>query len=376
VGADKLATNQGIPARMAGIKRSHSEFEDYLSQSSPTPSLGTGDGLAELYRGGWGLDQGSQYNYQHYKLDNRTLAIELGEGQDATPHGEKWQRGDGLIELSDLVNEPDNFATCWKQEGVPEPEAPKSKRVCRNRRSEGQKTAGAAGEKVTKIFSPKEHSSISTPQSAEATGGDDPEQRAERMVRLVRNAMPQVDAAQMDAWITYLWTEYGLVGQVKRDAVTKIILMNRLLLELHRAGLVQLVPLDEVERAGRFCRALRKHRRFDMPSEQCLAFNLAFRVLQATHEAWPARGRDAKGTKGMTQALSAVGLGPPRKGQHKRKAEGQRGPEETDPQMEFDEKTGKYTVIASKRDGLYFREYEYCAARQDQNKRHLFCRGL
>jgi len=270
------------------------------------------------------------------------------------------------------VNEPDYFATCWKQENVPELEAPKSKRVCRNRRSEGQKTAGAVGEKVTKIFSPKGYSSISTPQSAEATGGDDPKQRAECMVRLVRNAMPQVDAAQVDAWITYLWTEYGLVGQVKGDAVTKLILMNSLLLELHRAGLVRLVPLDEVERAGRFRRALRKHRRFDMPREQCLTFNLAFRVLQSTHEAWPARGRVAKGTKGMTQALSAVGLGPPRLGQHKRKAEGQRGPEDTDPQMEFNEKAGKYTMIKGRRDGLYFREYEYCADRQNQNTKHLF----
>jgi hypothetical protein len=43
--------------------------------------------------------------------------------------------------------------------------------------------------------------------------------------------------------------------------------------------------------------------------------------------------------------------------------------------MEFKEKTGKYTVIEGQRDGLYYREYEYCAARQDRNKRHLLLPG-
>ena len=129
----------------------------------------------------------------------------------------------------------------------------------------------------------------------------------------------------------------------------------------------ELLP-DEVQ-TGFVKRMLRPGRIFTVHDP--LAFNCILRELQ---RAWCAT---ARGTKGMSEMLDIVGLGPP-KGAHAHKVylDKHRGPASTDPDKVHPDGPAEYSRTKRSResdlsgkketretDGLYFRRYEYDAAR-------------
>jgi hypothetical protein len=95
-----------------------------------------------------------------------------------------------------------------------------------------------------------------------------------------------------------------------------------------------------------------------------LAFNLILRQLQRHHPSWPIRGANARGTKGITDALDYVGLGPGLhvRGQRVTTDPSLRGLRDTDPQVRHPDgpRTSRPTGNRQREtDGLYYREYTF-----------------
>ncbi|KAJ1469085.1 hypothetical protein T484DRAFT_1982930 [Baffinella frigidus] len=120
---------------------------------------------------------------------------------------------------------------------------------------------------------------------------------------------------------------------------------------------------DELE-SGIVTRVLRPGRSLNVPDP--LTLDLACRELQRAHPTYPRRrGEPPHGTKGMTEALDVVGFGPPKDARAWGVINGDhRGPASTDPDKVHPDGTktdGSSYPLA--KDGLYFRRYEFCAAR-------------
>lgn len=122
---------------------------------------------------------------------------------------------------------------------------------------------------------------------------------------------------------------------------------------------------DELIPGSGVTRMLRPGRCFKVNDP--LAFNLVFRALQRSHISWPTRGRTARGTKGITDALDHVGLGP---GTNVRswnvKAYNLRGPSSTDPNLVHPDglqPLRRDGTSYRQTDGLYYREYMFSLRR-------------
>jgi hypothetical protein len=169
-------------------------------------------------------------------------------------------------------------------------------------------------------------------------------------------------------WSDYLCKQYGVISGSKkprRGAVCKIILMERVLRALsgvpcqdtrivEKSALVQpdIIPGEE----HGVTRFLRPGRNFTVNDP--LAFNKTFRALQASHPSWP-RVRPSDGTKGITQPLSALGLGPIDSAPWDVRSLHLRGPEDTDPEKIWCAKKQWWVSVNGKRDGLYYHRYEF-----------------
>jgi len=194
---------------------------------------------------------------------------------------------------------------------------------------------------------------------------------ASGVVQHVARVTPDDEAA----WSAYVEHAYGGVlgcSGARRQPVRKLALIDRLLHELRREGVVVLEEALDVEEAESGVQdMIRPGRAWNVPPGRCLEFNTAFRALQATHLDWPRNRAAITETKGITQPLSALGMGPPENvGPWTGRQAGLRGPAETDPEKQWDE--GRQRFVASKRDGLYFTRYEFSWARARKNAKHVF----
>jgi hypothetical protein len=194
---------------------------------------------------------------------------------------------------------------------------------------------------------------------------------ASGVVQHVARVTPDDEAA----WSAYVEHTYGGVlgcSGARRQPVRKLALIDRLLHELRREGVVVLEEALDVEEAESGVQdMIRPGRAWNVPPGRCLEFNTAFRALQATHLDWPRNRAAITETKGITQPLSALGMGPPENvGPWTGRQAGLRGPAETDPEKQWDE--GRQRFVASKRDGLYFTRYEFSWARARKNAKHVF----
>jgi len=119
-----------------------------------------------------------------------------------------------------------------------------------------------------------------------------------------------------------------------------------------------IISLDifEDEHGGKVDNIMRCGRGFTVNDP--LAFNLVLRAMQSNHASYPVwkAGRKARGTKGMTDVLRLVGIGPP-KGATGHRAANFRGPKTTDPDKKHPD--GDRTDGKRETDGLYFRRYDY-----------------
>jgi hypothetical protein len=97
-----------------------------------------------------------------------------------------------------------------------------------------------------------------------------------------------------------------------------------------------------------------------------LAFNLVARWAQSTHPSWPSGGAKAQGTKGITEPLGLLGLGPSTNARAwNSRNGGYRGFENTDPQNPWPLKPGQ---LPEKRetDGIYFLELSHTYERLEK----------
>jgi hypothetical protein len=199
-------------------------------------------------------------------------------------------------------------------------------------------------------------------------------------------SIPEVTAYEVTAWKGYLESHYGTTSGSKKPkdpVVKKIVLINRLLLKLsqvpcqdsrlvEKLNIVQpdIIPGDE---RGVMC-FIRPGRNFTVHDP--LAFNMVFRELQNSHPGWPRRSSDRKvlvGTTGITEPLSALGLGPVEAGPWIFHNSNLRGPEDTDPEKKWCATKRKWTKNG-KRDGMYYRRYEFNEERVAQRSlaQHVF----
>jgi hypothetical protein len=109
-----------------------------------------------------------------------------------------------------------------------------------------------------------------------------------------------------------------------------------------------------------------------VPEHLCLAFNKAFRALQDQHLDWPRNRAVITETKGITQPLSALGMGPPVMGPWTGRKKGLRGPEKDDPEKTWDEGRKGFVAKKGKRDGLYYTSYVFSEERARKNADHVF----
>ena len=201
-------------------------------------------------------------------------------------------------------------------------------------------------------------------------------------------ALPKEDEEE---WKRYLIEQFGALSgscAPRTGPTRKVVLMERLLLALShqhcqdtRLQAEPLRPLVEPEllagEEGGVTRFLRPGRNFRVNDP--LAFNSAFRALQAC-PLWPSTGN---GTKGMTQPLSALGIGPVETaGAWTGRNSGVRGPEDTDPDKVWRDGrwvkkrawspfNGKW-VAKGDRDGLYHRRYTFELHRVTKHAAHIF----
>jgi len=177
-------------------------------------------------------------------------------------------------------------------------------------------------------------------------------------------------------WRAYVEHTYGSpLGRsgARTAQVKKLILIDRLLIALVGQGVVVIRnALDQHEEGGNLHRVLRPGRSWSVPDHLCLAFNKAFRALQDQHLDWPRNRTVITETKGITQPLSALGMGPPAMGPWTGRKEGLRGPEETDPEKTWDEGRKGFVAKKGKRDGLYYTSYVFSEERARKNAGHVF----
>ncbi|KAJ1484242.1 hypothetical protein T484DRAFT_1948215 [Baffinella frigidus] len=191
------------------------------------------------------------------------------------------------------------------------------------------------------------------------------------VVRSLAEVKPQDEIE----WKHYLLNQYGVSSgssAPRTGAVRKLILTDRMLLALSQAccqdtrlaadtwlALVEpdILPGDEQEET----RFLRPGRNFTVHDP--LAFNQAFRALQASHPSWPRPRGVPTETKGITQPLSALGLGPVESSPWNVKTLHLRGPEDTDPDTEWCAAKRQWVKRKGKRDGMYYRRYVFDAKR-------------
>jgi hypothetical protein len=102
-----------------------------------------------------------------------------------------------------------------------------------------------------------------------------------------------------------------------------------------------------------------------------LAFNKAFRYLQISNQ-WPRKNMSLdSGTKGITQILDALGIGPVEKSDDwTGKKKSVRGPTDTDPSKGYI--NGKWQTCKGDRDSLYFRKYVFNLSRMIKNSKNIY----
>ena len=111
-----------------------------------------------------------------------------------------------------------------------------------------------------------------------------------------------------------------------------------------------------------------------------LAFNLLMRRVQKAHPSWPSGGASAKGTKGITEPLALIGLGPNAEATAWKVRIGSfRGFEETDPDNPWTLEPGQ-AKPPRETDGCYFKEYCFAIDRVETQVRldrqfHLYATG-
>ena len=158
---------------------------------------------------------------------------------------------------------------------------------------------------------------------------------------------------------------FGIIGNV----VKKLFYINRAFMKLSVTqcqdsrcvvtGLNIIEPdrfADEVN--GDVSSIMRRGRGFTV--NDTVAFNNVLRKLQSTHPTFPRKtAAIMRGTKGITDVLYLVGLGPP-SAAHAHNAARYRGPRSTDPDKKKKPTPGvDDATVSSERDGLYFRRYDY-----------------
>jgi hypothetical protein len=109
-------------------------------------------------------------------------------------------------------------------------------------------------------------------------------------------------------------------------------------------------------------RMLRPEREFKV--NDTLTFNLVFRRLQCNHPSWPGcvmTPRAFRGTKGVTDALDFVGMGPAlrARGRAVTSDPAIRGPLDTDPNVRHPDGPRPDGKQQRETDGLYYREYTF-----------------
>jgi hypothetical protein len=111
-----------------------------------------------------------------------------------------------------------------------------------------------------------------------------------------------------------------------------------------------------------------------------LAFNLLVRRVQKKHPSWPPGGASAKGTKGITEPLALIGLGPNADALAWKVRNGSyRGFENTDPDNPWTLQPGQ-AKPPRETDGCYFKEYCFAIDRVETQVRldrqfHLYAAG-
>jgi len=211
-----------------------------------------------------------------------------------------------------------------------------------------------------------------TPEYVEEAAGEATDDYvAAAWVAGVVHSVGQVTPEAEAEWKRYLVEQYGATSgssKPRTGAVRKIILTDRMLLALSQArcqdarlvadkgrALVEadILPGEE-EGLTRF---LRPGRNFTVHDP--LGFNKAFRALQASHPSWPRLRGIPSETKGITQPLSALGLGPVDSAPWDVRTRHLRGPEDTDPDKAWCAASRKWVTQKGKRDGLYHRRYVF-----------------
>jgi hypothetical protein len=118
-------------------------------------------------------------------------------------------------------------------------------------------------------------------------------------------------------------------------------------------NIIEATLLDD-ENQGGLQRFLRPDRGFNVHDTN--AFNIILRETQNFHRYWPRNRVENKGTKGMSEVMSLVGLGPDPASQRWSGHNGAfRGPKLTDPD--------KQPIKFGDRDGCYFKQYIFSTKR-------------
>jgi hypothetical protein len=106
---------------------------------------------------------------------------------------------------------------------------------------------------------------------------------------------------------------------------------------------------------------------YNIKVNDVMAFNVILRETQRASRSWPAGGAKAKGTKGITDALGVIGLGPHADATRWNVRSGAfRGFEATDPDNPWDVIEGT-PVVPRETDGLYYKELCFSVSRLEKH---------
>ena len=186
--------------------------------------------------------------------------------------------------------------------------------------------------------------------------------------------IPVFTDGELQSFHTFLLMEYGAMWQrfAPTDAagipdrmVRKLMIIDKLMLLLSKEAcqdsrldklhhIVQLSPIHGESTAAKIGRSLLLGRDFKIGDP--LTFNLVMREAQRSHRSWPKGGSTAKGTKGISEAFSIIGIGPSLNARAWNVRIGRfRGFEDTDPTNPWPWKVGD-KVGQRETDGLYYWE--------------------
>lgn len=187
--------------------------------------------------------------------------------------------------------------------------------------------------------------------------------------RMVDN-VGSVTGEDLVSWCKYLREEYGKklnMEKLKTVNLWRVILIDRLLLQMLAEGVIVGVNELEGERAGEVTRMLRPGRMWEVAYNRCVEFNAAFRLLQ--REMFEGKARYAHTVTPCKEVLDALGMGPPPTAP--KEASKWRGPSESDPAMHCNE-AGEWRIMPQLRDGLYYTRFEYREEKFEANANILF----